>query len=156
LHGWRDDGGPARIALTYRDVNITNVPTNTRDYTTGGTLPYGNSIFVFATAGLCIAHLSHLHHDLNADDLAQLGHIDIVMAPIDGFLTLSLDDMSHVLDALHAPVVIPMHSFSSRDMGAFLSLMQDRYRVLRNPSPTVHLTREDIPTQPEILVLPPR
>ncbi len=156
LHGWREDGGPARIDLTYGDVNVTNLPTNTRDYATGNTLEYGNSIFVFATSGLCIAHLSHLHHELNADDLAQLGHIDIVMAPIDGFLTLTHEEMSQVLDSLHAPIVIPMHSFSQRNMEEFLALMKDRYRILRNPTPHIHLSRDDIPAQPEILVLPPR
>ncbi|MBV9201128.1 MAG: MBL fold metallo-hydrolase [Alphaproteobacteria bacterium] len=30
----------------------------------GGTRYNGNSIFVFDTADLCIAHLSHLHHTL--------------------------------------------------------------------------------------------
>jgi L-ascorbate metabolism protein UlaG (beta-lactamase superfamily) len=156
LHGWRDDGGPAHIDLTYRDVNVTNLPTNTRDYMTGGTLQYGNSVFIFASAGLCIAHLSHLHHELNAEDLAQLGHIDIVMAPIDGFLTLSHEEMSHVLDQLHASIVIPMHSFSPQNTDEFLALMQDRYRILRNPTPTVHLSRDDIQAHPEILVLPPQ
>ena len=155
LRGWRDDGGPARVDLTYRDVTVTNLPTNTRDYATGGTLQYGNSIFVFASAGLCIAHLSHLHHELEAEDLAQLGHLDIVMAPVDGFLTLSHDEMSHVLDQLHAPIVIPMHSFSQRNTEAFLALMQDRYRIVRNPTSSVRLSRDDIPAHPEILVMPP-
>jgi L-ascorbate metabolism protein UlaG (beta-lactamase superfamily) len=156
LRGWTDDDSPARIDLTYQDVNITNLPTNTRDYFTGGTHEYGNSIFIFATAGLCIAHLSHLHHELNADDLAELGHIDIVMAPIDGFLTLTHEEMAQVLDQLHPGVVIPMHSFSQHNTEEFLALMKDRYRILRNPTPHVQLSREDIPAQPEILLLPPQ
>jgi hypothetical protein len=41
-------------------------------------------------------------------------------------------------------------------MEAFLALMKDRYRILRNPTPIVHLSREDLPTKPEILVLPTR
>jgi L-ascorbate metabolism protein UlaG (beta-lactamase superfamily) len=156
LHGWRDDGGPARIDLTYRDVNVSNLPTNTRDFATGGTLEYGNSIFIFATAGLCIAHLSHLHHELNADDIGQLGHIDIVMAPIDGFLTLTHEEISHVLDQIHPHVVIPMHSFSRQNTEEFLALMRDRYQIVQNKTPSVHLSRDDIPAQPEILVLPAR
>jgi hypothetical protein len=64
--------------------------------------------------------------------------------------------MSQVLDQLHAPIVIPMHSFSQQNMEAFLALMKDRYRILRNPTPIVHLSREDLPTKPEILVLPTR
>ena len=32
-----------------------------------------NSIFVFEVAGLCIAHLGHLHHTLTTDHLDALG-----------------------------------------------------------------------------------
>jgi hypothetical protein len=49
-----------------------------------------------------------------------------------------------------------MHSFSPQNTDEFLGMMQDRYRILRNPTPTVHLSRDDIPARPEILVLPPR
>jgi hypothetical protein len=56
LHGWRDDGGPASIDLVVGDMHVTNLPTNIRD-ADGGTERYGNSIFVFESAGLCIAHL---------------------------------------------------------------------------------------------------
>src|SRR5271157_381967 len=32
LHGWRDDGGPAQIDVTYRDIHVSNQPTNIRDW----------------------------------------------------------------------------------------------------------------------------
>lgn len=82
LRGWNEDGTPARILLTERDMHVRNVPTSIRNYMTGEGETYGNSIFIFETAGLCIAHLSHLHHDLTADDLATMGPIDVVMAPV--------------------------------------------------------------------------
>jgi L-ascorbate metabolism protein UlaG (beta-lactamase superfamily) len=34
---------------------------------------------VFEVAGLCIAHLGHLHHTLEPWDLQQLGRIDVVL-----------------------------------------------------------------------------
>ena len=93
LHGWRDDGTPAQIDLTVRDLHVANLPTNIRDGQ-GGTEVYGNSIFLFESAGLCIAHLSHLHHLLTDQDLVLLGHIDVVMAPVDGVFTMSQPDMA--------------------------------------------------------------
>ncbi len=45
--------------LTVGDLHVTDLPTNIRSGD-GGTEQYGNSIFIFQTAGLCIAHLSHL------------------------------------------------------------------------------------------------
>jgi L-ascorbate metabolism protein UlaG (beta-lactamase superfamily) len=71
LKGWNPAGGPAHHDLTVRDVRIRNVSTNIRTY--GSETEYdGNSIFVFETAQLCIAHLGHLHHTLSPDHLKKL------------------------------------------------------------------------------------
>ena len=56
LRGWAGDERPARVDVQYKDVRVRNVPTNIRSWD-GGTERHGNSIFVFETANLCIAHL---------------------------------------------------------------------------------------------------
>jgi L-ascorbate metabolism protein UlaG (beta-lactamase superfamily) len=155
LHGWRDDGKPAQIDLTYRDLHVWNAPTNTRAWgSASGTVYYGNSIFVFESAGLCVAHLSHLHHLLTPDDLTALGQLDVVMAPIDGVYTLSQIDMVKVLDQLHAPLVIPMHYFTPGVLNRFLDRVRDRYTIRTSATATTTLSHATLPRQPEILVLP--
>src|SRR5687767_13914038 len=66
LRGWKEDG-IATHNFVLKDLRIFNVPTNIREWGTGGTRYAGNSIFVFEAAGLCIAHLSHLHHTLTEE-----------------------------------------------------------------------------------------
>jgi beta-lactamase family protein len=68
LRGWGEDTEhPAIWDLKYRDVRVRNVPTNIRSfYGSTTTERYGNSIFIFEIANLCIAHLGHLHHTLHA------------------------------------------------------------------------------------------
>ncbi|HWK46377.1 MAG TPA: MBL fold metallo-hydrolase [Stellaceae bacterium] len=154
LHGWSETAEPAHIDLTYRDMHVGNLPTNIRDRARGGTEINGNSIFLFQTAGLCIAHLSHLHHLLTAEDLAALGQIDIVMAPVDGEWTMSHADMAAVLDQLHAPLVIPMHYFNRSVLEPFLALVRDRYTIRLSEERDVVISRATLPAQPEILVLP--
>jgi len=68
LRGWRDDGGPAQHNIVLRDLRVTNLPTNIRGWS-GETMVNGNSVFMFESAGLCIAHLGHLHHLLLPADL---------------------------------------------------------------------------------------
>jgi len=153
LHGWRDDGKPAEIDLVYRDLHVSNLPTNIRDWQ-GGTEYYGNSIFLFESAGLCVAHLSHLHHLLTEQDIAVLGHVDIVMAPVDGIYTMSHADMMQVLDALQPRVVLPMHYFSRQVLDEFLALEKGRYVVREGATPTAVISRAELPAQPEIWVLP--
>ncbi|HEX3862153.1 MAG TPA: MBL fold metallo-hydrolase, partial [Stellaceae bacterium] len=100
LHGWSDDGQPARINQQIGDVLIRNVTTDIRRYRgedSGGEMIHdGNSIFIFEVAGLCIGHLGHLHVPLDDSHLAAIGRLDIVMVPIDGTYTMSLDGISDI------------------------------------------------------------
>jgi L-ascorbate metabolism protein UlaG (beta-lactamase superfamily) len=151
LHGWRDDGGPAEIDLTVGDIHVSNLPTNIRDWQ-GGTEMYGNSIFLFESAGVCIAHLSHLHHLLTEQDLVLLGHIDVVMAPVDGVYTMSQPDMAAVLEQIHPRLVLPMHFFSRDVVERFIELVRDRYVVRFSDSPTLLVSRATLPERSTIMV----
>src|SRR5438552_16157482 len=119
LHGWNDDGSPAMHDMSFQDVRARNVPTNIRDWG-GGTERHGNSIFLFEVAQLCMAHLGHLHHTLTKQQLDDIGRLDVVLAPVDGTYTLALEGMMDVLQALKAPLMIPMHYFSAVTLQRFL------------------------------------
>jgi L-ascorbate metabolism protein UlaG (beta-lactamase superfamily) len=153
LHGWRDDGQPARIDLTEGDLRVRNLPTNIREYGGAGTEYYGNSIFVFESAGLCVAHLSHLHHLLTPDDLAALGEIDVLMAPVDGMWTMNLKDMATVIAQLHPRLVLPMHYYGRDMLQRFLDVLDNRYPVTFSNSRTVLLRQATLPQATQILVL---
>lgn len=153
LRGWSDTGNAALHDLTVSDVRVRNVPTNIRTWD-GGTMPYGNSVFVFEIAGLCIAHLGHLHHTLTTQQLAQIGQMDVVLVPVDGSYTLDLDGMLEVLQALKAPLMIPMHYFSTFTLNRFLARVETSFDVVRNEVPTVVVSRTTLPKKPQVLVLP--
>ncbi len=153
LRGWNPAGGPALHDLQVEDVRIRNVSTNIRDWG-GGTEYDGNSIFVFETAELCIAHLGHLHHTLGASHLRKLGRIDVLLVPVDGGYTLETFDMMEVLKAVNAPLMIPMHFFGPSTLERFLNLARAHFPVERSPQASITLTRESLPRSPKILVLP--
>jgi L-ascorbate metabolism protein UlaG (beta-lactamase superfamily) len=46
------------------------------------------------------------------EQYAAMGRLDIVMAPVDGGLTLPLPEMIALLKHVRAAIVIPMHWFS--------------------------------------------
>jgi L-ascorbate metabolism protein UlaG (beta-lactamase superfamily) len=156
LPGWGEDGNPARHELTVDDVWIRNVTTNIRGgFGMSATIQRDmNSIFVFEVAGLCIAHLGHLHHPLTEDHLKALGRIDVVLAPVDGTYTLNVDDMIGVLKAIQAPLVIPMHYFGPSSLARFIGRLEEHYAVEMSPTPSVVLTRSTLPKAPTVLVLP--
>jgi L-ascorbate metabolism protein UlaG (beta-lactamase superfamily) len=155
LRGWGEGEQPARHELELGDVYIRNVPTNIRDWQ-GGTIYGQNSIFVFEIAGLCIAHLGHLHHTLTPAQLDAMGRIDVVLVPVDGSFTLNTDGMVEVLKQIDAPVAIPMHIFGEGTLSRFLEKMGQIYEVQRHPSASIVMSRDRLPKSRTMIVLPGR
>jgi L-ascorbate metabolism protein UlaG (beta-lactamase superfamily) len=153
LRGWGEGEEPARHELTVEDVWLRNVTTNTRGGLGGGGRDR-NSMFVFEVAGLCIAHLGHLHHPLTDDHLKALGRIDVVLAPVDGSYTLNIDDMVKVLKDIQAPLVIPMHYFSAMTLARFTARLGEDYAIETSATPKATLSRATLPSRPTVLVLP--
>jgi len=150
LHGWKE-GGTAQIDLKVGDMGVRNVPTNIRSY---GGMMGGNSIFIFETAGLCIAHLGHLHQTLTKTHLAALGVIDVLLVPIDGTYTLAQDQMALVVKQINPSLVIPMHVFNPYTLQNFLGYLADTYKIGQTDGPTVILARNTLPYH-QVMVLPP-
>lgn len=153
LRGWGDADGPRLHNIRERDLFVRNVPTNVRDW--NGTRYAGNSIFVFETADLCIAHLGHLHHTLTPEHLAALGQIDVLLTPVDGAYTIAQPLMLEILESIRPSIVVPMHYFGPSTLARFLDLLRDRYDVRTSDDPTVVLSRATLP-QKQVLVLPGR
>jgi L-ascorbate metabolism protein UlaG (beta-lactamase superfamily) len=154
LRGWGETPDkPALYDLQVRDVRVRNVPTNIRSWS-GGTERYGNSIFIFEIANLCIVHLGHLHHTLTQQQLNEIGRPDVVLAPVDGGLTLDLDGMMEVLTALKPSLIIPMHFFNEFTLARFLDRARRQWPIQRAEIPSVVVSKATLPPQPKVLVLP--
>ncbi|HLA01834.1 MAG TPA: MBL fold metallo-hydrolase [Aestuariivirga sp.] len=153
LRGWNDDGTPARHDVTIGDVHIRNVTTDIR----GGQLgrvPDGNSIFIFEVAGLCIGHLGHLHHELTPAHIGQIGRLDVVLVPVDGGYTMPIVNMIQVLRDLKTRIVIPMHYFGPETLSRFIANVRGSFELEMGASPTVIVSRETLPVEPKLIVLP--
>jgi L-ascorbate metabolism protein UlaG (beta-lactamase superfamily) len=156
LRGWASEyGKPVRHDVQVKDVRVRNVPTNIRDWS-GGTERHGNSIFVFEIANLCIAHLGHLHHTLTQQQMNEIGRIDAVMVPVDGSYTLDIDGMIEVVEGLKAPLIIPMHFFSTVTLNRFLDRMGGKFDIEVADTPSVVISKATLPARPKVLVLPGR
>ncbi len=158
LRGWGPTPDkPARHDVQVVDVRVRNVPTNIRSWVGGGTERHGNSIFIFEVANLCIAHLGHLHHTLNQQQLNEIGRVDVVMAAVDGGVTLDLDGMVEVLKSLKAPLVLPMHYFSTYSLQRFIAkLGENSFETEMSEVGSTVVSKTTLPAKPKLLVLPGR
>ena len=176
LPGWDPEtGGEIDHYLDLGEMVVRNVSTNIRGgggglnggfgsggfgsggFGSGGTrIEGGNSIFVFEVAGLCIGHLGHLHHVPSAEQFAALGRLDVVMAPVDGGLTLSLPELIETLERLRSSIILPMHWFSGTSLNAFLAGMEDEYRIDLREGRDIEVSLRSLPSEPTVVVLRPR
>jgi L-ascorbate metabolism protein UlaG (beta-lactamase superfamily) len=156
LHGWGDNGQPAQIRLRVGDVLIRNVTTDIRRYfldeSNSAMIKDGNSIFIFEVAGLCIGHLGHLHHKLDDSHFAAIGRLDIVMVPIDGSYTMSLDGVSDITRRLRASVVLPMHRFAT-PLDDFMRRIGQQFEIDMRVGRTLRISRESLPAAPTVIIL---
>lgn len=155
LPGW----GPFGLGIDHHvdlgEMLVRNVSTDIRSQF-GGREDNGNSIFVFEVAGLCIGHLGHLHHVPTKAQFAALGRLDVVMAPVDGGMTMPLSDMIAVLQRLRSSVVIPMHWFSGFALDAFLAGIGAEFEIRRPGGSSLEVSLRSLPDRPTVVVLQPR
>lgn len=158
LRGWNPAGGKAEHRLQVGDVLIRNLPTDLRGWSSeaagGVRVPDGNSIFIFETARLCIGHLGHLHHVLDAADLGFIGQLDVVMAAVDGSYTMSQEAMVETLQVLQARLILPMHYFAQDTLGRFLLYLGETFEVEMHNEPEIAVSVRTLPETPTVVVLP--
>ncbi len=156
LHGWGDKDQPALVNMRVGDVHIRNVTTDIRRYygddASGVMIRDGNSIFIFEVAGLCIGHLGHLHHKLDDSHFAMIGRLDIVMVPIDGSYTMSLDGVSEITKRLRSSVVLPMHRFMT-PLDEFMRKIGEQFEIDQRSERTLKISRDTLPSKPTVIIL---
>lgn len=155
LKGWGNGREPSEHHLDLDEMLVRNVATDIRSQFFNEVEKYGNSIFVFEVAGLCIGHLGHLHHEPDAQQYAALGRLDVVMAAVDGGLTVDLPTMIRVLKRLRASVVLPMHWFGRGSLDVFLAGMADEFDIDRSGRGSIEVSLRTLPDRPTVVVLEP-
>ena len=150
MEGWT---GPQRLDLG--EMLIRNVPTNIRGYDSSEVEVGGNSIYIFEVAGLCIGHLGHLHHEPSPEQYATIGRLDVVMAAVDGGLTIDTASMIRIMNRLKARIVLPMHWFSGFGLERFIAGMEGDFDIVRLEDNWLEISRDRLPSRPTVIVLQP-
>ncbi|SFD47772.1 MBL fold metallo-hydrolase [Roseivivax sediminis] len=155
LRGWGAEfGAGIDHYVDLGEMLVRNVSTDIRSGY-GEREESGNSIFVFETAGLCIAHLGHLHHEPNDEQYAALGRADVLMVPVDGGYTMSREAMIRVVERLKSSIVIPMHWFSGYALEDFLDGVSERWAIERTGTSSIDVSLATLPSRRTVMVLEP-
>jgi len=139
-----------------KGIKFQGVPSFHDD--SGGKERGENTIFCFDVDGARICHLGDLGHQLDDQQAAMLGQVDILLIPVGGTFTVDAEAASQICDKLAPRVVIPMHFRTPRcglpiaDAAKFL---EDKKNVSKRDSSEVELTSYNLPASRQIIVLLP-
>ncbi len=117
-----------------------------------------NVVFVIGVDGLSLCHLGDLGHELQPEQVREIGPVDVLLLPVGGTFTIDAAAAGRVQRQLEAAVTIPMHfrnrqcSFPIDGVDVFL---EGKDGVERPGTSFVELTQENFPAGPKIIVLEP-
>ncbi len=153
LRGWDPLFGIARHNVRYKDMHVYNIPTNI--FEMNGKKSNENSIFVYGAAGLCLAHVGHLHHILTKHQKFRLENIDVLFLPVGGFSTVSHEEALKIIEQITPKIIIPMHYHYPGSKERFAKLMQGRSKVRWLKESTIRLSKKNLPKHTEVHFLKP-
>ena len=122
----------------------------------GGKSRGENTIICFEVDGIRVCHLGDLGHQLSAQQLAELGKVDILLIPVGGFFTIDAKVASQVCNQLAPKLVIPMHyktnkcEFPIASVDEFLRGKKD---ISRLDASEVEFKQGELPASTQIIVL---
>lgn len=122
----------------------------------GGSKRGDNLIFVFEIDGLRLCHCGDLGHMPTAEQLAEMGKVDILLVPVGSVYTIDAAGAARLAGLLKPAVTIPMHyktpvlNFPLDEVDKFIAVMGNGTKAGRQE---VVITAENLHTQPKVLIL---
>lgn len=115
-----------------------------------------NTLYKYTVDGLNVCHCGDLGHVLTAQQVEEIGPVDILLIPVGGFYTIGAEEATAVIALLKPSVIIPMHfkteaiQFTIAGVEPFLAKQAQCQRVGKQE---IELTKETLPASPTVLVL---
>jgi len=124
----------------------------------GGRLRGKNTIFCFEVDGIKVCHLGDLGHQLSAQQVAELGKVDILLIPVGGFYTIDATAAGQVCDKLTPKVIIPMHYKTDKcglPIASVDEFLRGKKDVSRLDASQAEFKQAELPATTQIIVLKP-
>ena len=152
----RGNPEPVRGAVTteIKGIAFKGIPSYHDD--AGGRQRGKNTIFCFEVDGIRVCHLGDLGHQLNAQQVAELGKVDMLLIPVGGSVTIDAKGASQVCDRVKPKVIIPMHYKTDKcglSVAGVDEFLRGKEGVNRLDASEVEFKQGELPAQTQIIVL---
>jgi L-ascorbate metabolism protein UlaG (beta-lactamase superfamily) len=106
--------------------------------------------------GLSVCHLGDLGHTLNANQVEEIGKVDILMAPVGGGNTINAAQAAEIVRSIEPKVVIPMHYKTpavTRELEPVEQFLKEMGVTQINPQPKLSINVSNLPLTTQVILL---
>jgi len=115
-----------------------------------------NTVYLTEVDEVSICHLGDLGHVLTAEQVEELGNVDVLLLPVGGVSTINASMAAEVVRQIEPKVVVPMH-YKTQALNGGLEPVDKFLKEIGvgqlNPQPKLSLTRSSLPDNTQVFLL---
>ncbi len=115
-----------------------------------------NTVYLIEIDGITVCHLGDLGHVLTAEQVEEIGDVDVLLLPVGGKSTLNAATAAEVIRQIEPKVVIPMHYQTpvlKRELESVDSFLKEM-GIEKPPSqPKLSLNPSSLPSSTQVFLL---
>ena len=115
-----------------------------------------NTVYLIELDEVSVCHLGDLGHVLTAEQVEELGNVDVLLLPVGGVSTINAPLAAEVVRQLEPTAVVPMHyrtEASSRELEPVDRFLKEIGVKEIGSQPKLTLTHSSLPASTQVFVL---
>ena len=115
-----------------------------------------NTVYLIQVDEVSVCHLGDLGHVLTAEQVEELGNIDVLLLPVGGVSTINAPIATEVVRQLGPKVVIPMHyktEVLNRELEPVEKFLKEIGVKQANPQQKLSISRSSLPDSTQVFLL---
>ena len=115
-----------------------------------------NTVYLMEIDEVSVCHLGDLGHVLTAEQVEELGNVDVLLLPVGGVSTINAPMAAEVVRQLEPKAVVPMH-YKTQALSWELQPVERFLKEIGvkdiNPQPKLSFTRSSLPVSTQVFLL---
>ncbi len=115
-----------------------------------------NTIYLMEIDEVVVCHLGDLGHVLTAEQVEEIGNVDVLLLPVGGVSTINAPMAAEVVRQLEPKAVVPMHyktSALSWELEPVEKFLKEIGVKQVEPQPKLSLTKSSLPVSTQVFLL---
>jgi L-ascorbate metabolism protein UlaG (beta-lactamase superfamily) len=115
-----------------------------------------NTVYVMEMDEISVCHLGDLGHTLSAEQVEEIGNVDVLLLPVGGVSTINAVMAAEVVRQLEPKVVVPMH-YKTPELSRELEPAEKFFKEIGvthlDPQPKLSITKSSLPVSTQVFLL---